>query len=149
MRADILAGKAAISLACASLHLALRSRTIPSPPASAPADMTVPSDVSRSLGATHRNRCRDSRDHSATLMCLLLMPLVLVSLPVPLVASGETSATPEFQLTDTCPASFENQDGGCVLRNRYREYRSLRDAGVGGLKTGLPPLREGLSLIHI
>jgi cytochrome c peroxidase len=31
------------------------------------------------------------------------------------------------------------------LRNRYREYRSLRDAGVGGLKTGLPPLREGFS----
>lgn len=145
MRADILAGKAAISLACASLHLALRSRTIPSPPTSAPADMTVPSDVSRSLGATDRNRCRDSRDRPATLMCLLLMPLVLVSLPVPLVASGETAATPEFQLTDTCPASFENQDGGCVLRNRYREYRSLRDAGVGGLKTGLPPLREGFT----
>ena len=32
-----------------------------------------------------------------------------------------------------------------MLRNRYRSYRSLRDAGVGGLKTGLPPLREGFT----
>jgi cytochrome c peroxidase len=32
-----------------------------------------------------------------------------------------------------------------VLRSRYKAYRSLRDAGVGGLKTGLPPLREGFT----
>ncbi|MEK9586183.1 MAG: cytochrome c peroxidase [Halieaceae bacterium] len=51
----------------------------------------------------------------------------------------------QFQLATICPASFELQDGGCVLRNRYRSYRSLRDAGVGGLKTGLPPLREGFT----
>ena len=80
-----------------------------------------------------------------TVMCRLLMPWVLLSLAAPLMAHGETSATPTFQLSDTCPASFENQGGGCVLRNRYREYRSLRDAGVGGLKTGLPPLREGFT----
>ena len=60
------------------------------------------------------------------------------------VASERTPST-AIMLSDTCPASFELKDGGCYLRNRYREYRSLRDAGVGGLKTGLPPLREGFS----
>ena len=68
-----------------------------------------------------------------------------MSLTILPVESGELTAAPDFQLADTCPASFENQDGGCVLRNRYREYRSLRDAGVGGLKTGLPALREGFT----
>ncbi|GIS01662.1 MAG: hypothetical protein CM15mP103_02130 [Gammaproteobacteria bacterium] len=63
----------------------------------------------------------------------------------PIGSKGESPAAPEFLLTDTCPASFELHDGGCVLRSRYKAYRSLRDAGVGGLKTGLPPLREGFT----
>ena len=58
---------------------------------------------------------------------------------------SERALSTTITLSDTCPASFELKDGGCYLRNRYREYRSLRDAGVGGLKTGLPPLREGFS----
>ena len=67
------------------------------------------------------------------------------SLSVSMAASNAAPANFQFQLTSTCPASYELQDGGCVLRNRYRSYRSLRDAGVGGLKTGLPPLREGFT----
>jgi cytochrome c peroxidase len=62
--------------------------------------------------------------------------------------SPSTAEAPsrDFILSTTCPASFErNNDGGCVLRNRYRDYASLRDAGVGGLKSGLPPLREGFT----
>ena len=59
--------------------------------------------------------------------------------------ASERAPSTTIALSDTCPASFELKDGGCYLRNRYREYRSLRDAGVGGLKTGLPPLREGFS----
>ena len=66
-----------------------------------------------------------------------------------LVSAATPDSTPHsdsaFSLSDTCPASFELKDGGCILRNRYRAYRSLRDAGVGGLKTGLPPLREGFT----
>ena len=69
----------------------------------------------------------------------------MASLLVPASVKGQSPASLDFQLTDTCPASFELQDGGCVLRSRYKEYRSLRDAGVGGLKTGLPPLREGFT----
>ena len=75
----------------------------------------------------------------------LLKILLLASLIVPAAVKGESLARSGFRLADTCPASFELQDGGCVLRSRYRGYRSLRDAGVGGLKTGLPPLREGFS----
>ena len=82
-----------------------------------------------------------SKSVTQTLTTLCLV----TSLAAPVAVHGEVAGAPEFQLTDTCPASFELQDGGCVLRNRYKEYRSLRDAGVGGLKTGLPPLREGFT----
>ena len=78
-------------------------------------------------------------------VCRLLALLFVASLLVPAAVKGESPASLDFQLTDTCPASFELQDGGCVLRSRYKAYRSLRDAGVGGLKTGLPPLREGFT----
>ena len=71
--------------------------------------------------------------------------LLVASLSVPAAVKGQSPASFDFQLTDTCPASFELQDGGCLLRSRYKAYRSLRDAGVGGLKTGLPPLREGFT----
>jgi len=61
-------------------------------------------------------------------------------------AIATPSPAPEIVLSATCPASFEKSaDGGCVLRNRYRDYSSLQDAGVGGLKSGLPPLREGFT----
>ena len=83
----------------------------------------------------------------------VLMPLIASLLLGTTWSALVFAATPEssphsdsaFSLSDTCPASFELKDGGCILRNRYREYRSLRDAGVGGLKTGLPPLREGFT----
>ena len=74
-----------------------------------------------------------------------LLALLAASLLAPLAVKGESPASLDFQLTDTCPASFELQDGGCVLRSRYKAYGSLRDAGVGGLKTGLPTLREGFT----
>ena len=82
---------------------------------------------------------------SASVIHWLSIFLLSGALLVPVTVLGDVSAALEFQLNGTCPASFELHDGGCVLRNRYREYRSLRDAGVGGLKTGLPPLREGFT----
>ncbi len=50
-----------------------------------------------------------------------------------------------IQLSAQCPASFENRGGTCVLASQYRRYASLEGAGVGGLRTGLPPLREGFT----
>ena len=59
------------------------------------------------------------------------------------------SATPalaqaaEIVLSDTCPPGFELVSGQCKLRSLYQMYPSLEDAGVGGLKTGLPSYRDG------
>ena len=61
-------------------------------------------------------------------------------------AGNNEPAHAGFVLSTTCPASFElNSEGGCLFRNRYRDYVSLRNAGVGGLKSGLPTLREGFT----
>jgi cytochrome c peroxidase len=77
--------------------------------------------------------------------CVLLVSVHMGS-PAAAIARETSLADSRFTLSETCPASFvPNESGGCDLRNRYRKYRSLRDAGVGGLKTGLPPLREGFS----
>lgn len=76
-----------------------------------------------------------------------VLPVLLHTITLAIAAPDEASNTGKsFTLSETCPASFVlNDEGGCELRNRYRSYRSLRDAGVGGLKTGLPPLREGFT----
>ena len=102
------------------------------------------------IGQPHRvayqtHHSANQLKHSAAVTHRRFALFLLASLAVPVTAHGEVGATPEFQLTDTCPASFGLIDDGCVLRSRYREYRSLHDAGVGGLKTGLPPLREGFT----
>ncbi len=54
-----------------------------------------------------------------------------------------------IQLSSQCPASFENRDGHCKLVSNYTQYASLENAGVGGLKTGLPAIRDGFSAKEI
>ena len=94
----------------------------------------------------YRALCRERlRPRSPSVMSRIIALLWCAKLSVAMAASAAVRDHVQFQLATTCPASFELQDGGCVLRNRYRSYRSLRDAGVGGLKTGLPPLREGFT----
>ena len=48
-----------------------------------------------------------------------------------------------FQLSDKCPPGFQLIDGACQLRSLYHRYDSLQGAGIGGLKTGLPFVRDG------
>jgi cytochrome c peroxidase len=50
-----------------------------------------------------------------------------------------------FTLSHQCPPSFENRDGRCRLQSVYQRYTSLNDAGVGGLRTGLPKVRDGFT----
>ena len=50
-----------------------------------------------------------------------------------------------WRLADQCPASFDKRDGRCRLHSAYQQYASLTGAGVGGLKTGLPALRDGFT----
>ena len=107
---------------------------------------TRPNSIGRRLRAT--NNTSGGFSAGRVLMPLIASLLLGTTLPALVFAATPQSAPHSdsaFSLSDTCPASFELKDGGCILRNRYREYRSLRDAGVGGLKTGLPPLREGFT----
>jgi cytochrome c peroxidase len=107
---------------------------------------TQPNSIERRLSATNSSTGGSSaRRVFVSLIALLWLGTTLAAL----VSAATPESTPHsdsaFSLSDTCPASFELKDGGCILRNRYRAYRSLRDSGVGGLKTGLPPLREGFT----
>jgi cytochrome c peroxidase len=67
----------------------------------------------------------------------IVLPVFLSLLaPAPAVAA-------EFVLSERCPPGFELSKGDCELRSLYQMYGSLEDAGVGGLKTGLPRYRDG------
>lgn len=62
-------------------------------------------------------------------------------------ASSEgVQAEASIFLRDYCPPGFELSDTNrCELRTLYQNYDSLRYAGVGGPKTGLPQARDGFS----
>ncbi len=52
----------------------------------------------------------------------------------------------EFTLQTECPPGFElTLEGVCRLRTPYLNYQSLHEKGVGGLKTALPPFRDGFT----
>lgn len=69
------------------------------------------------------------------------------SLLIALLAFGGSRvvAAESINLSGDCPPGFELTTGQCELRSLYQMYPSLEDAGVGGLKTGLPPTRDGFS----
>jgi cytochrome c peroxidase len=60
-------------------------------------------------------------------------------------AGGSAVAAETISLSGDCPPGFELTTGQCELRSLYQMYPSLEDAGVGGLKTGLPANRDGFS----
>ena len=66
--------------------------------------------------------------------------IILFAAALPVTASGE-----ELVLSENCPPGFELTQGQCKLRSLYQMYPSLQDAGVGGLKTGLPAYRDGFT----
>lgn len=67
----------------------------------------------------------------------------IISEPVKAVVSESNG---EFDLSKTCPPGFElTDDGVCKLRTIYQQYASLKDQGVGGLKTALPEVRDGFT----
>lgn len=78
------------------------------------------------------SRARSSLQHLAGIVGLALCGAVLADTPI--------------ALRDYCPPGFELTDGNaCELRTLYQNYDSLRYAGVGGPKTGLPQARDGFS----
>lgn len=55
------------------------------------------------------------------------------------------AAAGEWQLSELCPAGFVQREGRCYLQTLYQDYGSLQNSGVGGLKTGLPEIRQGFT----
>lgn len=67
---------------------------------------------------------------------------------VGVVAFRPTTPTSRIALCTTCPPGFELTDSNtCKLRTLYQMYESDsgNDIGVGGLKTALPPARDGFT----
>jgi cytochrome c peroxidase len=60
-----------------------------------------------------------------------------------LLLAPAAGAEQRIELNPDCPPGFELDAGHCQLRSLYQLYPSLQDAGVGGLKTGLPAYRDG------
>lgn len=57
-----------------------------------------------------------------------------------------STSSGNFDLCKTCPPGFElTNEGVCRLRSMYQQYASLKDQGVGGLKTALPEHRDGFT----
>jgi cytochrome c peroxidase len=71
-----------------------------------------------------------------TVRYLLLILIGFFSMPV---------WADEFTLSNQCPASFTLREGHCKLVSNYTAYASLQNVGVGGLKTGLPQIRDGFT----
>ncbi|MDJ0794586.1 MAG: cytochrome c peroxidase [Woeseiaceae bacterium] len=80
---------------------------------------------------------------SSNRISLIAVALLLTSGAA--LSDGSGFAT-HIELRDFCPPGFELVDGNrCELRTLYQNYESLRYAGVGGPKTGLPQVRDGFS----
>tara|TARA_R110002110_G_scaffold205066_5_gene416873 strand:- start:59837 stop:61039 length:1203 start_codon:yes stop_codon:yes gene_type:complete len=62
-----------------------------------------------------------------------------------LLAKSVLGASDPLELSRDCPPGFELTGGHCELRSLYQMYPSLQNAGVGGLKTGLPQWRDGFT----
>jgi cytochrome c peroxidase len=55
-------------------------------------------------------------------------------------------AAPDFTLNPHCPPGFERTAAGvCELRTLYQFYDSLENRGLGGMRTALPPHRDGFT----
>lgn len=57
-----------------------------------------------------------------------------------------TAYYPVPLLKSTCPPGFKlNANNECIARNLYSQYATTNKAGVGGLKSALPEIRDGFS----
>ncbi len=62
--------------------------------------------------------------------------------------SGQKSTAyyPVPLLKSTCPPGFKlNANNECIAKNLYNQYAVTNKAGVGGLKSALPEIRDGFS----
>ncbi|TQO37405.1 cytochrome c peroxidase [Arenibacter algicola] len=57
-----------------------------------------------------------------------------------------TAYYPVPLLKSSCPPGFKlNENNECIAKNLYSQYATTNKAGVGGLKSALPEIRDGFS----
>ncbi len=84
---------------------------------------------------------------SRDILKAILPPVIVVILALALFG-GEKPATyyPVPLLKSTCPPGFKlNKNNECIAKNLYNQYATTNKAGVGGLKSALPEIRDGFS----
>ncbi len=74
---------------------------------------------------------------------------VLITLILLAISSKNNSADSYeiiSKLNNHCPPGFKlNENNKCIAQNLYMQYDSPNNKGVGGLRTGLPEIRDGFS----
>ena len=89
--------------------------------------------------------CNTKREAMKAIVFVLTLACVTISA---IVAVRSTRGKGEITLCTICPPGFElTTQNICKLRTIYQQYESGHgdDPGVGGLKTALPPVRDGFS----
>lgn len=77
-----------------------------------------------------------------------MLPVLIVAiLALAFSATRKTAAYyPVPLLKGTCPPGFKlNENNECIAKNLYSQYAITNKAGVGGLKSALPEIRDGFS----
>lgn len=94
------------------------------------------------------SRVAPARESSFSVARPVMMRVVLCT--VYLCGGAGYADADAFQLSDQCPPSFEQHDGGvCKLLTLYDQYDSLQGQGIGGTKTELPQRRDGFTARQI
>lgn len=82
------------------------------------------------------------------LFASLAVLFLLQALIVP--AASKNQAGYDWVLNDRCPAGFApDEENRCRLVSLYTQYPSLQNRGMGGLKIGLPVVRDGFTAQQI
>ena len=77
-----------------------------------------------------------------------ILPVVILGILALAFFAGQrpSSYYPVPLLKGSCPPGFKlNENNECIAKNLYSQYEKTNKAGVGGLKSALPEIRDGFS----
>ncbi|MEG3658541.1 cytochrome c peroxidase [Arenibacter palladensis] len=77
-----------------------------------------------------------------------ILPVVILGIFAFAFFAGQrpSSHYPVPLLKSSCPPGFKlNENNECIAKNLYSQYPTTNKAGVGGLKSALPEIRDGFS----
>lgn len=78
----------------------------------------------------------------------LIIPVAVLGIMAGVFFAGQrpTAYYPVPLLKSSCPPGFKlNENNECIAKNLYSQYATTNKAGVGGLKSALPEIRDGFS----